>query len=54
MIAKKKQSKKYSVKPKKNEDFFNFGKRSYYAGNCHTSISNKKKLKKLPKELKYA
>lgn len=52
IMAKKKQFKKYSAKPKTNEEYFNCGKKGHYARDCYTS--NKKKSKKSLKEVKDA
>lgn len=52
IITKKKQLKKYFAKPKTNEECFNYRKKDHYARDYY--ISNKKKLKKLLEEVKYA
>lgn len=52
MMAKKKQLEKYLAKPNKNKKCFNYGKKDYYARNCH--ISNKKKPKDSLKKVKRA
>ena len=52
MMAKKKQLKKYPIKPKTNKECFNCGKKCHYARDCHTS--NKKKPEESLKEAKRA
>lgn len=52
IITKKKWSKKNNSR--QNRKYFNYGKKSHYAKNCHSSISNKKKLEESTKKAKYA
>lgn len=52
LMAKKKQSERSN--PRRNEECFNCGKKSYYAKNCRDSTSNKRRLEKSIKEVKRA
>lgn len=56
MIAKKKQLKKYSTRPKTGEENLNYRKKGHYTrdGHCDTESSNKEKPKELSKEAKRA
>ena len=46
MMAKKKESEKYSNNPKTNKEYFNSRKKSHYAKDCYASSLNKKKPEK--------
>lgn len=50
MIAKKTQLKKYPIKPKSNEECFNYRKKGHYTRNYHYDTENSNK--KAPKVIK--
>lgn len=52
MTTEKRQSDTSNSKSKINRECFNYGKKSHYTKDCHTSISNKKKLEESLKKAK--